>query len=77
MNPQQRLNRYYVSKNTPYLYKQKEGKEQHMLKGYGVQLYNNHEDKSMKEYNINYDFYIAKTMDVINELQRKNQLTLF
>lgn len=74
---QQRLNRYYVSKNTPYLYKQKDGKEQHMLKGYGVQLYNNHKDKSIEEYNINYDFYIAKTMDIINELQRKNQLQLF
>jgi hypothetical protein len=74
---QQRLNRYYVSKNAPYLYKQKDGKEQHMLKGYGVQIYNNHIVKDIKDYNIDYSFYISKTMDIITELQKKNQLSLF
>lgn len=74
---QQRLNRYYVSKNAPYLYKQKNGKEQHMLKGYGVQLYNNHVEIDMKDRKIDFEFYVAKTMDIINELQRCQQMKLF
>jgi hypothetical protein len=88
---QQRLNRYYASKTGAYLYKCKwvekthpktkvkynEYTKAHMLKDTGVQLYNNHEDKPMEEYKIDYSFYIGKIMDIINELHRKNQITLF
>jgi len=74
---QQRLNRYYVSKNAPYLYKQKGGKEQHMLKNYGVQLYNNHVEKDMKDYKVDYEFYISKTLEIITEINQRNQLSLF
>lgn len=48
-----------------------------MLKGYGVQLYNNHVEKDIQNYNLNYDFYISKVLEIITELNQKNQLTLF
>lgn len=73
---QQRLNRYYVSTKGAYLYKIRKGKYTNMLKGYGVQLFNKYEEKSMKDYNINYRFYISKAMELVNQLEPK-QTTLF
>lgn len=74
---QQRLNRYYISSDSPFLYKYKNGKKAHMMKGFGVQIYNNHIEQEMSRYNINYDFYIGKTYEVISEVSNKNQLKLF
>lgn len=76
---QQNLNRYYFSKNKPYLFKRKndQGTFQHVNVGEGVVLFNNYEKKDWKDYNINYQYYIRKTQEIIDEINRYNQLTLF
>lgn len=76
---QQNLNRYYFSKNKPYLFKRKhnQGTFQHINVGEGVQLFNNYEKKDWVDYNINYQYYIRKTQQIIDEINRYNQLTLF
>lgn len=76
---QQNLNRYYFSKNKPYLFKRKndQGTFQHVNVGEGVQLFNVYEKKDWKDYNINYQYYIRKTQEIIDEINRYNQLTLF
>ena len=74
---QQRINRYYVSKNGAYLYKQKpEGNLENMLKGYGVTLFNDYIKKDMKDYLIDYQFYISQVNSLLHELESK-QLQLF
>lgn len=72
----QRLNRYYVSRKGAYLYKCKEDKKSHMLKGFGVQLYNEHKPKAIKEYGINYSFYLKQVNDRISKLENHNQLEI-
>lgn len=75
---QQQLNRYYFQEGAPYLYKQKPGGSlMHVNVGQGVYLYNNHQEKSFEEYNINYKYYVKKCRDIIDELNNFNQLTLF
>ena len=76
---QQNLNRYYFSKNSPYLLKRKnnEGNYHQVNVGEGVILFNNYEEKDWKNYNINYNYYISKTNKIIEEINRMNQLTLF
>jgi hypothetical protein len=90
--PQQRTNRFYVSRSptAAYLYKVKEelkfdkktGTEynskvyQHLLKGYGVQLINRFEDKPIDEYNIDYRYYINQVNDIIRDIEPQQQ-TLF
>lgn len=49
----------------------------HMLSEAGVQLYNNHIEQPLKDYNINYSFYLAQVNKIIAELERLNQITLF
>jgi len=71
----QRLNRYYVSKKGKYLYKWKNNKKTHMLKGYGIQLYNTHNPN--QKHNINYSFYIHQANNIIQAIERSNQLTMF
>lgn len=73
----QNLNRYYIRKNSPYLYKSKKGSMQHMMKGHGVSIYNNHEERKMEEYDIDYKFYVSKVKNIIKELNSNNQLNLF
>lgn len=75
---QQRLNRFYVSKKGAFLYKSDDDIKMHnMLKGWAVTLYNNHVEKPITEYNIDYSFYISKTNEWINQIENANQLTLF
>lgn len=74
---QQRLNRYFVSKNGAYLYKVRGNSKNHLLKGWGVQLYNRHEDKSLSEYNLDIKFYLQAINKIISEIERNQQLTLF
>lgn len=76
---QQNLNRYYFSKQAPYLYKKKDTKQtlDNMNVGEGVILYNNHQEKPWEEYNINYNYYIRKTQEIIDKMKNLNQLTLF
>lgn len=72
----QRLNRYYVSRKGAYLYKCKDDKKAHMLKGFGVQLYNEHQPKAIREYGINYPFYLKQVNDRISKLENNNQLEI-
>lgn len=114
--PQQRLNRYYFSKNAPYIFKKKlvnvesieklintrmqqiimsdpyiseesayeaassiikEGL-QHMNVGQGVKLFNKyHETNSFSKYEVNYSYYIKQCRDIVDSLNKYNQLTLF
>jgi len=75
---QQQLNRYYFSKNAPYLYKQKPGKNlEHVNVGEGVVLFNTYEKKDWKDYKINYNYYIKKVEKIIDALHNQNQLTLW
>lgn len=78
---QQRLNRFFVTTNTnpkgAYLYKQKEGGNmENMLVGYSVELLNNCLDKNAKHYDINYNYYINKCNELIEDIEPK-QLSLF
>jgi len=76
---QQQLNRYYFSKNAPFLFKQKHGTGtlQHVNVGQGVQLYNEHKDFSWDKREINYAYYISAIQKIIDEIANYNQLTLF
>ena len=73
---QQRLNRYYVSKKGGYLYKCRKGKKGHMLKGWGVQLYNQHEPKELTEYGIDFRYYLSEVNKVISVIDT-NQITTY
>jgi len=76
---QQNLNRFYIGgKTSPYLYKKKKTKTtmENVLKGFGVELYNNHIEKPFKEYKVNTQYYISKTREILFELE-PNQVNLF
>lgn len=77
---QQRLNRFFVKKNAPYLYKLKNTKDKpdNMLKGWGVQIYNNHSDDiTFEEHQIDTRYYLAEINKIISEIEHHNQLQLF
>ena len=71
----QRLNRFYPSSNLNqgYIYKVRGGSLHHLLKDSGVTLFNDYVKGS---YDINYDYFITKCNETINNLEPK-QLTLF
>ena len=48
-----------------------------MLKGWGVQLFNNFEEKDFEDYKIDHSYYLSEINSLISELQRNNQLKLF
>jgi hypothetical protein len=75
---QQHINRYFVSKNAPYLYKKKEdGSLSNLLKGYGVILANKIDNPNEKEFfDIDYNYYIVRAREAIRKLEPE-QLTLF
>lgn len=81
----QKTNRYYIS-NTGYkLVKcNTDGREIREDAGkWMATIYNKHIDKPISDYNINYDFYVQKTYDIISEIQPEiinedyTQLSLF
>jgi hypothetical protein len=79
----QNLNRYYFQKKGHYLLKKKknpkDGKKsnfEHVNVGEGVRLFNNYEELSFKEYDVNYTHYIEKAYTIITEILNR-QLTLF
>lgn len=79
---QQQLNRFYPSLKGHFLFKKKIDTErnlEHLLTDSPVILFNNYvEHSDIKDYNINYKFFINKCNDIINELSYKEmQLTLF
>jgi hypothetical protein len=50
---------------------------QHVNVDNPVILYNVHKEKSWNDYNINYNYYIAATQKIIDEINNNNQLKLF
>ena len=70
--------RYYVSNSGGSIYKRKI--ENNSLTGvnigYITTLFNKFEEKEMKEYNINYNFYISEANKIIDIIEDK-QLSLF
>lgn len=77
---QQQLNRYYFSKNAPYLLKKKKDKDNfdHVNVGEGVQIFNKFEEKSWEDYGINYAHYTKKAREILSSLtEKQRQLSLF
>lgn len=54
----------------------KKGTMENMLKGFAVQIFNKFEQKEMKDYHINYNYYISETKAILHEVESK-QLDLF
>lgn len=74
---QQKNTRYYISNKGSTFYKRyAKGSSEVINKGYEVQIFNKYIEKPMKEYNINYQFYIKACNQEINNIVKK-QLTLF
>ena len=72
-----RTTRYYISNNGGTLYKQfKDGRENGVNIGYGATIFNKYEEKPIKEYKINYLFYIKEAQKLIDAIDNK-QLELF
>ena len=67
---QQQLNRYYVSRKGAFLYyKNEKGKLNNLLKGFAVVLMNNLTSEFPND--INYNYYINKTLNLINPFLQK------
>ena len=72
-----RTTRYYVSKTGGILFKVFEnGSISGVNVGYVVTLFNKYVKKDMKDYNINYNFYLKEAYKIIDTVEDK-QLTLF
>lgn len=74
----QKTNRYYISKRGGSLFKvdKKENKYINYCVGRQVTIFNDFIDKPMKEYDIDYGYYISETQKII-DLIIPPQLTLF
>lgn len=81
---QQRVNRYYASREGAHLYRRKrvEAKEitqvENLLKESPVMLLNRLDEKPISERGINYPFYLSKAREIVNNLDiTKGQISLF
>lgn len=86
----QHINRFYVSKQAPFLYKSQEMTKTNrktgvtinsksmegIIAGRGIQIFNKFEDRSMPEYKIDYSYYINRARDITRSLEPE-QLQLF
>jgi hypothetical protein len=75
-----RTTRYYISNKGGYLCKQfKENNNKVGVNiGYTATLFNKFVEKdNFKDYNINYQFYIAEAMKIVDAIVEKNTLSLF
>lgn len=73
-----RTTRYYISIGGGDLCKDfGEKKVSGVNIGYSATLFNKYVEKEMKDYKINYNFYIAECMKIINVIEEGNQPTLF
>jgi len=78
----QNLNRYYFSRPAPLLFKKKKDKVNGILEnvnaGSPILLFNEFQEKDLKEYKIDYLHYLSKTREIINLIEQKqDQLSLF
>ena len=72
-----RTTRYYISKNGGILLKEfDEERKSGVNIGFTVTLFNKYIKKDMKNYNINYNFYISECYKIINAID-DGQLSLF
>lgn len=76
--PCQKTNRYYVSKTQSKFYKKhkEKGSLNDLCAGYNVELLNDYIERDIKDYKINYNYYISATQKIIDVLEPK-QLELF
>ena len=81
---QQRVNRFYASRNGAHLFRRKFDEKksryqtEHMLKDSPVILLNNLDDKAINKRAINYPFYVSKAREIVTLIEGdKNQLSLF
>lgn len=73
----QKTNRYYISNNGDVYYKcHEDNREEAIEKGFKVTIFNDYIEKDMKEYNINYNYYIKEAYKILNVVENK-QLELF
>ncbi len=74
---QQRNVRYFISnKGKSFVKRYNKGTSEVINKGFEVTIFNKYEEKDMKDYNLNYQFYIKECYKEIDNIQSK-QLTLF
>ena len=71
-----RTTRYYISNRGGNLYKDFNGKQVGVNIGFSVTLFNKYVEKDMKDYDINYRFYIIEAKKLITSIETK-QLSLF
>lgn len=63
------INRVYVSNGGGLYIKRKDnGNDEMVIANRTVTIFNNFEEKNMKDYNINYDYYIDRILKKINEI---------
>ena len=74
---QQKNVRYYITnKGASFIKHYSTGGTEVINKGYQVKIFNKFEEKSMKDYDINYNYYITEAYKIINTTENK-QLKLF
>lgn len=74
---QQKNVRYYISKSgKTFIKKYNKGTNEIINKGFQVEVFNEYIEKDIKDYNIDYMFYIIECNKIINIVQKK-QLQLF
>lgn len=71
-----RTTRYYISNSGGVLYKDFGSKKSGVNIGYSATIFNQYINKDMKDYDLNYNFYISEANKIINAVEDK-QLTLF
>ena len=77
IDKQQKNTRYYISTKGSTLMKVHEDKrEANIEKGWNITVMNNYIEKDIKDYNIDYSYYITEVNKIINNIEDK-QLTLF
>ncbi len=79
--------RYYISNKGKYLFKVYEnGSLEHVeaplkkgsaFREWKTTYFNKYEEKDMKDYDINYDYYIIKAKEMVFQIENKQQLSLF
>lgn len=72
-----RTTRYYISNNGGILLKDFNGKLNGVNIGFSVTLFNKYIEKPIKDYNINYNFYISEVNKIKNVIEDYGQLSLF
>lgn len=72
---QQQINRYYVCKEGKYLYKQRNGGSNAIMKGIPIKIYNNHNGTNPDD--IDVQWYINECRKVIEEISPTVKTTLF